>query len=128
MAALPADLRAALAAWTIYTDNTCDASNSSATVTASVDYLPLLSEFEVQGSRTYANEYEKNLQTQMSYYANGNSKIKYKHGSVGDTCIWWVRSAHCNFSYIFYNVNTSGFPSYFIANTAFGLAPAFRVA
>ncbi len=47
MAALPADLRAALAAWTIYTDNTCDASNSSANVTASVEYLPLLSEFEV---------------------------------------------------------------------------------
>lgn len=50
----------------------------------------LLTEFEVQGARTYANDYEKNHRTQMDYYKNGNSKIKYRHDSTSSAVWWWL--------------------------------------
>lgn len=128
MAALPADLRAVLAAWTIYTDNKGNKSNASANVTTSVDYLPLLSEFEVFGSRTYANQYEQNSQSQMSYYANGNSKVKNKFGDTNNPCSWWVRSPYSSDAIYFCFVTTGGITSYNTSRWSYGLAPAFRIA
>ncbi|MBR1602671.1 MAG: hypothetical protein IJ667_04450 [Synergistaceae bacterium] len=127
MAALPADLRAALAAWTVYTDNYGNSSNVAANVTASIDYLPLLSEFEVQGARTYANQYEQNSQAQMAYYANGNSKIKYKHNDTVSACYWWVRSAYYTNDTNFCNVYTDGSAYYDGAYLSRGLVPAFKI-
>ena len=60
MAALPIDLRNVLKPITIYTDNGGDRSNIENNVTATIDYLPLLSEFEILGKRTAANIYEQN--------------------------------------------------------------------
>ena len=128
MAALPADLRAALAAWTVYTDNYGNSSNVAANVTASIDYLPLLSEFEVQGVRSKANQYEQNSQAQMAYYANGNSKIKYKHNDIVSACDWWVRSAYYNGSNTFCLVGTDGSANCSSASHSRGLVPAFRLA
>ena len=128
MAALPADLRAALAAWTVYTDNKGNKSNSSANVTTSVDYLPLLSEFEVHGTRSYANEYEKNSQMQMTYYLNGNSKVKNKFGDTNNTCYWWVRSPSYNNATYFCLVTPGGDTYNYTSRWSYGLAPAFRVA
>ncbi|MBQ6909540.1 MAG: hypothetical protein IJQ29_05440 [Synergistaceae bacterium] len=128
MAALPSDLRSEIEPWTVYSDNTGNKSNVAANVTTSVDYLPLLSEFEVHGARSYANQYEQNQQAQMAYYANGNSKIKYKHNDTATACWWWLRSAdyrnHANFC----GTNTAGSANYSPAYDSFGLAPAFRVA
>ena len=63
MAALPSDLRAVMKSVTKFTDNTANGGgNQSSYVTATTDYLWLLAEFEVQGSHTYANSYEKNYQ------------------------------------------------------------------
>ena len=78
MAALPSDLRAVMKPMTIYTDNTGGGSNTASYVTASVDYLPLLAEFEIFGTRSYANSAEQNYQQQYQYYKNGNSKVKYR--------------------------------------------------
>ena len=128
MAALPSDLRAELEPWTVYSDNTGNKSNVAANVTTSVDYLPLLSEFEVHGARTYANQYEQNQQAQMAYYANGNSKIKYKHNDTATACWWWLRSADYYNGSNFCSTNTDGSASTNNANYSFGLAPAFRVA
>ena len=128
MAALPADLRAVLAAWTVYTDNKGNKSNSSANVTTSVDYLPLLSEFEIHGTRNYANEYEKNSQMQMTYYLNGNSKVKNKFGDTNNTCNWWVRSPYYGYANYFCSVYTGGNTSGNNSRWSYGLAPAFRVA
>lgn len=58
MAALPSDLRAVMKPMTIYTDNKGNSSNVSGNVTTSVDYLPLLAEYEIFGARSYANQYE----------------------------------------------------------------------
>jgi len=127
MAALPSDLRAVMKPITKYTDNKGNGSNTAANVTASVDYLPLLSEFEVQGTRSYANQYEKNSQAQYDYYKNGNSKVKYRHNSTGSTVIWWCRSASYYYAYDFCYVNTGGNAGSYSSGLSYGLAPAFLI-
>ena len=127
MAALPSDLRAVMKPMTIYTDNTGGGSNTASYVTASVDYLPLLAEFEIFGTRSYANSAEQNYQQQYQYYKNGNSKVKYRHSSTSSTAFWWERSPLFNLSNSFCNVHTNGTANYYYARSSYGLAPAFRV-
>lgn len=127
MAALPSDLRAVMKPMTIYTDNTGGGSNTASYVTASVDYLPLLAEFEIFGTRSYANSAEQNYQQQYQYYKNGNSKVKYRHSSTSSTADWWERSPSYDGSYAFCGVGTGGYASAGIARYSYGLAPAFRV-
>jgi len=133
MAALPADLRAGLAPWTVYTDNHGDDTGQVSYVTSSVDYLPLLAEFELAGARTSANQYEQNKQSQMSYYKNGNSKLKKQHNNTTTIVYYFLRSP-CGYSYSYhcvYGYNTlnnkeesAGTPP----GVSRTLAPAFRVA
>lgn len=127
MAALPSDLRAVMKPMTIYTDNTGGGSNTASYVTASVDYLPLLAEFEIFGTRSYANSAEQNYQQQYQYYKNGNSKVKYRHSSTSSTALWWERSPYYRSSTGFCFVNTSGYATGNHARNSLGLAPAFRV-
>ena len=127
MAALPADLRAVMKPVTKYTDNTGDASNTSGEVTATTDYLFFLAEFEVQGVRSWANQYEQNYQAQYDYYKAGNSKVKYRHDATGTAVYHWCRSAHCNDGYYFCIVNTNGAAGTGSAYYSRGLAPGFCV-
>lgn len=127
MAALPSDLRAVMKPMTIYTDNTGGGSNTASYVTVSVDYLPLLAEFEIFGTRSYANSAEQNYQQQYQYYKNGNSKVKYRHSSTSSTARWWERSPICGDSGYFCIVNTAGYANSGDARYSYGLAPAFRV-
>lgn len=127
MAALPSDLRAVMKPMTIYTDNTGGGSNTASYVTASVDYLPLLAEFEIFGTRSYANSAEQNYQQQYQYYKNGNSKVKYRHSSTSSTAFWWERSPYYYDSGGFCIVNTNGGAGGSGARNSLGLAPAFRV-
>ena len=125
MAALPADLRAVMKPVTKYTDNTGNASNTSGAVTATTDYLFFLAEFEVQGARSYANQYEQNYQAQYDYYKAGNSKIKYRHDATGTAVYHWCRSAYSDHSRRFCFVDTNGSASTGAALYSFGLAPGF---
>jgi len=127
MAAFPADLRAVMKPMTIYTDNKGNASNIDANVTTTIDYLPLLSEYEIFGSRSYANQYEKDHQTQYAYYSAGNSKVKYKHSSTSSSACWWERSANCNGSSNFCFVYGDGYAYRYDARWSFAVAPAFSV-
>ena len=127
MAALPSDLRAVMKPMTIYTDNTGGGSNTASYVTASVDYLPLLAEFEIFGTRSYANSAEQNYQQQYQYYKNGNSKVKYRHSSTSSTANWWERSPYYDSSSAFCLVHAGGDAYYYGARYSIGLAPAFRV-
>ena len=127
LAALPSDLRAVMKAVTKYTDNTGNSSNSSDNVTTTTDYLFFLAEFEVQGARTYANQYEQNYQAQYDYYKAGNSKIKYRHDATGTAVYHWCRSAHCNISANFCVVSTGGGAYLSSAGISRGLAPGFCV-
>ena len=94
MAALPSDLRAVMKPITKYTDNVAGGTNNASNISATIDYLPLLAEFEIFGKRTYANSYEKNYQAQYAYYANGNSKVKYKNSDATAAAAWWSRSPY----------------------------------
>ena len=127
MAALPSDLRAVMKPMTIYTDNTGGGSNTASYVTASVDYLPLLAEFEIFGTRSYANSAEQNYQQQYQYYKNGNSKVKYRHSSTSSAALWWERSPYYGNGNYFCSVYTTGYASSYNARYSYGLAPAFRV-
>ncbi len=127
MAALPSDLRAVMKPMNIYTDNTGGGSNTASYVTKSVDYLPLLAEYEIFGTRSYANSAEQNYQAQYQYYKNGNSKVKYRHSSTSSPAYWWERSPYYHNSYAFCSVYTNGSASCYNAGYSFGLAPAFRV-
>ena len=127
MAALPSDLRAVMKPMTIYTDNTGGGSNTASNVTASVDYLPLLAEYEIFGTRSYANSSEQNHQAQYAYYSAGNSKVKYRHSATSSTAWWWERSPYCNGSNCFCRVTANGNADYYGARSSGGVAPAFRV-
>ena len=127
MSALPADLRAVMKSVTKYTDNTGNASNAPNAVTPTTDYLFFLSEFEVQGVRSYANQYEQNYQAQYDYYKAGNSKVKYRHDATG-TAVWhWCRSARYSSSNSFCIVRTDGNANGTGAYSSGGLAPGFCV-
>ena len=125
MAALPADLRAVMKPVTKYTDNTGGGSNTSGAVTATTDYLFFLAEFEVQGARSYANQYEQNYQSQYDYYKAGNSKVKYRHDATGTAVYHWCRSAYYDSSTYFCIVYTYGAASGSDAYYSYGLAPGF---
>lgn len=127
MAALPSDLRAVMQPMTIYTDNVGGGSNTASNVTTSVDYLPLLAEYEIFGSRSYANSTEQTYQAQYQYFKNGNSKVKYRDSSTSTTAYWWERSPYYSYSGTFCLVTTDGNATYTDARYSYGLAPAFRV-
>ena len=125
MAALPSDLRAVMQPVTKYTDNTGNSSNSSGNVTTTTDYLFDLSEFEVFGTRSYANQYEQNYQLQYDYYKAGNTKIANNHIAV-TTAVWWgLRSPNYYGSNTFVIVWADGGNTTDIANYSGGLRPGF---
>ena len=126
MAALPSELRAVMKPITKYTDSVGNSSNVAGNVTASVDYLPLLAEFEIFGTRSYANQYEQNSQVQYDYYKSGNSKVKYRHSSTGSAAVWWERSPSY-YASNFCIVTTNGNAGNNGASCSYGLAPAFMV-
>ena len=127
MAALPSDLLAVMKTVTKYTDNTGGGSNSSGNVTATADYLFLLAEFEVFGTRYLANQYEQNSQKQYDYYKAGNSRVAYNHSAVSTAVWWWLRSARCSYGSHFCDVNTGGSCGYPSAYYSAGLRPGFAV-
>lgn len=125
--AMPSDLQVALRSRTIYTDNTGGGSDSSSYVTATTDTVYIPSEFEVQGSRSYANSYEQNYQQQLAYYKNGASKIRYKSDDTSTAAWWWCRSPSCNYTDGFCCVETDGSASITDANWSYGFAPLITI-
>lgn len=127
MSCLPSDLRAVMRPMYIYTDNTGGGSDTASYVTGTLDYLPLLAEYEVHGTRTYANSAEQNNQTQYAYYKNGNSKVKFDHSSTSSAVDWWVRSPRYSNSFRFCYVHSNGSAGNIDANLSRGVAPMFKV-
>ncbi len=127
MAALPSDLRAVMKPVTKYTDNTAGGANTASYVTATADYLFLLAEFEVFGTRSYANSAEQNYQLQYDYYKAGNSKVAYNHSANSTAVWWWLRSPYYNPANRFCRVSSNGSTSYYGARSSGGLRPGFSV-
>lgn len=127
MSCLPADLRAVMKSITKYTDNVAGKTNVESNISAMIDYLPLLAEYEIFGARTYANEFEKNYQLQYEYYTAGNSKVKYRHSATGSTAYWWERSPYYNGTNYFCIVSGNGSADFDSACYSIGIAPALLV-
>ena len=108
LAALPSDLRAVMKGTTKYTDNTGGGSDTASYVTSTTDYLFLLAEFEVWGTRYGANSAEQNYQKQYDYFKAGNSRVAYDHRNTGSAVWWWLRSPSYNHSNYFRDVYTDG--------------------
>ena len=125
LAALPADLRAVMKSVTKYTDNTGSGSNSASAVTATTDYLWLLAEFEVFGSRTYANSSEPSSQAQYEYFKAGNSKIAYKHSAAETAAAWRLRSPNYGTNTYFCAVDSGGGAYDYGAYRSLALVPGF---
>lgn len=128
LAVIPAALRAALKPVTKYTDNTGGGGSPTASyVTATTDYFFPLSEYEVLGTSTNSNGYERDKQVQYSYYSAGNSKIKYNHGAISTAISYWTRSPSVNADACFVVVMGNGASLNYKADISSGFAPGFCV-
>ena len=128
MAALPSALRAVMKAVTKYTDNVGnDTGNVQSNVTSTQDYLFLLAEFEVFGTRNWANSYEQNYQVQYAYYQTGNSRIAYRHTSTASAVWWWLRSPGYDGNRGFLIVLADGTSATRGAGGSGGVRPGFAV-
>lgn len=128
MAALPADLRAVLKPITKYTDNTGHTATGESAVTPTIDYLPMLAEYEIFGKRHYANANEQTYQEQYEFYANGGSAKRYAHNDLSNASFWTARSPYSDDNYRFCTINGYGQPAHFVASGfCAGLAVIFNI-
>lgn len=127
LAALPSDLRAVMKPVTKYSDNTGGGGNTASYVTATTDYLFLLSSFEAHGSTSYGNSTEQTYQLQYDYFKNGNSKVTYKYNDTGTAVHWWLRSVTFFNSSAFCGVSDGGGTYLSGAGYSLALAPGFVV-
>ena len=128
MSCLPSDLRAVMKPITKYTDNIGGGTNVATNVTASIDYLPLLSEYEIFDSINYVgNNTEEEKQSQYTYYANGNSKIKYRYNDINEAYQWWTRTPARDSNTMFCRVEDGGIGTGLSGKNSRGLAPIFLV-
>ena len=117
--ALPAELQNVITACKKYSLT----GSSNAAVT---DKIWIPSAFEIAG-KTPNVDYSAYCQ-QYEYFANGNSKVCYKHNSTNTTAIYWTRDYDGNNStgnpvYI----NTSGAPSHTVYTYNYGFLPCFTI-
>jgi hypothetical protein len=124
---IPSNWRAVIKPCTKYTDNTGGSSDNASYVTATSDNCFLLAEYEVFGSRTYAISPEQNYQKQYAYYANGNSKVRYRHDLPTIDSYWWERSVCSDLSTSFCRVTGSGGADYLSAYGSGCFSPAFCI-
>ena len=126
-AAFPADLQAVIKTSTIYTDNAGGKPQTLPELTATQDDVFLLAEYEIFGTRSYANNKEPNYLKQYAYYAAGNSKVKYKHNATTTAACWWERSPASDTSNLLCYVYADGTAYYYNANSSQGVSPCFKV-
>lgn len=94
---LPSDLRAVMKSATKYSNNVSGSNSiSRSDISSTVDWVWLLSEYEIWGTREFANQYEQDYQAQYNYFVAGNSKYGYKYDSTGEQLEFWTRSPSWN--------------------------------
>ena len=101
---LPQDLKDNITDCDKYTDNTAGTNNLEQSVTVTTQKLWLLSEYEVFGTRTYANYYEQLRQAQYDYFKTLTSLVHYHNTELEDIPVrWWLRSPNANSSLAFFS-------------------------
>lgn len=126
-ACFPSDLQAVIRSTTLYTDDVGNSSVAASSVKASTNDVYYLAEYEVFGSNHYANTNEPAQQEQYDYYKAGNSKVKYRSDSMGNTVLWGLRSPARSDSSYFCRVNPDGSANTTNAYYSRGSAPCFKV-
>ena len=126
MNCLPAELRAVMKPITKWTNNN-GGSQEDAAVTATIDYLPLMSAIEVKGAAYKGNEYEKNYQKQYDYFASGGSAISDREVIGGSPRVWWTRTPVTGYITEFNQITDTGQALYCSASSSNGLIPVFLV-
>lgn len=126
-ACFPSDLQAVIRSTTLYTDDVGNSSVAASSVKASTNDVYYLAEYEVFGSNRYANTNEPAQQEQYDYYKAGNSKVKYRSDSMGNTVLWGLRSPARSDSSYFCRVNPNGSANTTNAYYSRGSAPCFKV-
>lgn len=128
LAAMPEAWQKVLSGCVKYSDNVGGASDAISNMTATVDKIFLLSQCEAQGGTGNVNPGEPVYQKQYDYYANGNSRVKYKHNATATECEWWLRSVDIRYTDRFRCISTMGGSNPRYGNYSYGFAPAFMVA
>jgi hypothetical protein len=130
MSKFPIELREVMKPIEIYTDNSSDETHTEDTVTMSIDFLPLMAEYEMWGSNVQANSYEKNYQQRFGFFLNGykrNWRVSYN--GVVNTGGRMSRSLVKSSKYSWCSINSGGSASNsYDIRKSFGLSPFFRVA
>jgi hypothetical protein len=76
----------------------------------------------------YENLAAFNVETQLAYFANGNSRIRYPQGTSGNsTCEWWLRSTNYRYLENFCMLEIGGNARCSYACYALGVFPAFTI-
>ena len=126
MAALPADLRSVMKPMTKYTNNSGLTNDTASIITATVDYLPLLAEYERTGETIGASKYEKNKQKRYDYYVEMGYIRKYQHSKTEYEAGWWQRSPYISAQTAF-TAASYGSGGATAAFRSLGLSPIFKV-
>ena len=129
LAAMSSEWQAVVTPCTKFTDNVGGNPLAESSVTATADKVFLLSQYEIMGAVSqYINPAEPVAQRQYDYYANGNSKIKYKSNATSTTATWWTRSARNGGTNGFRQITEDGSSNSANGDKSNGFAPAFMVA
>lgn len=113
LAALPQDLRSVMKPMTKWTDNVGGATGSvESNVTSSVEYLPLLANYEYETGQPYfpPNTYEATKQQLYAYFAAGNDDAFRNHRLPEYYATYWIRSPQRNSASSFCFRMTGGDP------------------
>ena len=99
----------------------------------STDKLYLLDARELWGTsfnheKNTANNYERHLDYYASNGVTLNNYSRVVKKLNGANTIWWLRTSGYTTGNFFYYVTNNGYWSYFSANNAYGVSPAFRIA
>jgi hypothetical protein len=124
---MPAEWQDVITECSKYTDNTGGTGNTLSQVTATLDKIWLLSEFEVYGVRRYANSYEQNKQSHYSIYADNSSRIKYQYNNTSKARYWWFRSPDVRASDDFTEAGPSGTETSSDGNRVMSFSPCFQI-
>jgi hypothetical protein len=112
--ALPDDLQKVI---TLHSSTYSETYNAS-TVSTCEDKVWLLSAKEVFGGSTASQAGDSstnrenlaafNVETQLAYFANGGSKLRYESEAGSTSCWWWLRSSHYQYDNNFVYVSEYG--------------------
>ena len=137
MSALPEELRSVMKPMTIYSNTLPEADGSLPSVSASVDYLPLLAEYEAGGTEYETDEME--YQQVYKYYEaiddreeiNGiRDPLKCAYDDLTTFVSWWTRTGRPNTSFwILMEPRGDDYGSFYVDGReyCYGIAPIFKV-